>query len=919
MISNIVEQFRNEMASRGIYYSGTIKTDTNKIERFDLENDKRGNLKGYYTLHTNDTPTGIFGAWDLNGRDYFTWSSKTKIEMSPKEVKKHSSDIKKLKILRDKEKEQRQLAAKVIAQTRFNAAAMVTDHDYLTQKNVLTHGLKFDYGESSKYPSLLVPLYDPCDELQNLQRIFWSEEKGKFLKRYLDGGAIKGNSFLFGEINEASDFILLSEGIATAASIYEACERPTVCAFDCWNLMEIAKSLRKKYPHKNIVVCGDDDVWPDKNGKPKENIGRKDAEDAANSIGGSSIFPDFSTLKMTKQELSKICPTDFNDILSKLKFGGTRESALSEIKRQIESHIDKIKKLPKTKLPHGFFLNDKGLCFNKEDANNNISPIFICSKIEVTAYLRDTNSSNWGRLLEFKDAAGIHHTWGMPMSMLKGSGEELRGELLNRGVHLGQGSFEKYKFLEFITCSEPAVFARCVSRVGWHREGNNRVFVLPNKSFGCTQEKIVYQTESPNDSFKSSGTIDDWRENVAMYCAGNSRLVLAISSAFASMLLEPAGEECGGINFFGNSSAGKTTTLIAAGSVYSDPSYLSRWRATVNGLEALASARNDCLLTLDELAQVDPKEAGNGIYTLANGSGKARANQHGGARPQNGWRILFLSSGEIDLNQHITDGGKKITAGQQVRCVDISADAGAGLGMFENLHGFDSGDAFSIHLKEMSARYYGTACISFLEELTTQGMLSNIIENLNEIRQKFINGLKINSPGGQVKRVAGRLALIAYAGEIATTFGLTGWKEGEAIKAAQTCMKSWIEHRGGTGNNERAALLSQVKSMFEKHGDSRFENFDATGIQPLIRDRLGFKRKISNQAGDVYWYYVLTDGFTELHKGYIKTFAINTLKEAGWLDINEMKEASQSIHIPAFGKKTRCYVLTDAIWDDQKK
>ena len=35
---------------------------------------------------------------------------------------------------------------------------------------------------------------------------------------------------------------------------------------------------------------------------------------------------------------------------------------------------------------------------------------------------------------------------------------------------------------------------------------------------------------------------------------------------------------------------------------------------------------------------------------------------------------------------------KKVTAGQQVRVIDLPADAGAGLGLFEDLHGFQNAD-----------------------------------------------------------------------------------------------------------------------------------------------------------------------------------------------------------------------------------
>lgn len=40
---------------------------------------------------------------------------------------------------------------------------------------------------------------------------------------------------------------------------------------------------------------------------------------------------------------------------------------------------------------------------------------------------------------------------------------------------------------------------------------------------------------------------------------------------------------------------------------------------------------NDATLILDELAQIDPKQAGDAAYLLANGNGKSRANRAGEA------------------------------------------------------------------------------------------------------------------------------------------------------------------------------------------------------------------------------------------------------------------------------------------------
>jgi putative DNA primase/helicase len=66
---------------------------------------------------------------------------------------------------------------------------------------------------------------------------------------------------------------------------------------------------------------------------------------------------------------------------------------------------------------------------------------------------------------------------------------------------------------------------------------------------------------------------------------------------------------------------------------------------------------NDCILPLDEIALLDPKEAQRIIYLLFNGTGKGRATRTITTRPDLQWRILVLSSGEEKLPEIIAAAG----------------------------------------------------------------------------------------------------------------------------------------------------------------------------------------------------------------------------------------------------------------------
>lgn len=105
--------------------------------------------------------------------------------------------------------------------------------------------------------------------------------------------------------------------------------------------------------------------------------------------------------------------------------------------------------------------------------------------------------------------------------------------------------------------------------------------------------------------------------HIAKYAKNNPRLILALSTAFATPLLHLVNEESGSIHLVGNSSLDKTNALQVASSVWGSSSFIKQWRMTCNALEVVAQNHSDCLLTLDELAQADSKAVSDCVYMLA--------------------------------------------------------------------------------------------------------------------------------------------------------------------------------------------------------------------------------------------------------------------------------------------------------------
>jgi putative DNA primase/helicase len=558
-------------------------------------------------------------------------------------------------------------------------------------------------------------------------------------------------------------------------------------------------------------------------------------------------------------------------------------------------------------LTRGFEVSHAGVFFTYEQVDEKEpKKIRVCSELLVTALVRDRESNNWGLLIEFKDPDGIPHSWVLPMEFLASDGIEMRKELVRMGLQIEPTNNARYKLIEFLNNSRPTARVVSVHQTGWFEN----VFVMPDKTIGESAERILFQSEGKvSCQYRTNGTLDEWRDNVAKKCIGNSRLMLAVSSAFGGMLLHHAKLESGGIHFVGGSSCGKSTAQSIAASVFGSPSFKQSWRATGNALEGTCAIHNDAALILDEMAEVDPREIGNIVYMIGNGTGKGRAGRSGAAKQRKTWRVMIISSGEIGLAQHMQDGGKVAKAGQEVRLIDIDADAEAGFGIFEELHGHQSGASLSDALKDAAQTYYGTAAIAFLEKVSIES--KEIGEYLRTSIRDFVVANLPYKAGGQAERICNRFALIATAGELATKLDITGWRIGDAINAARVCFASWVDSRGDGENQEVRTILSKVKAFFELHGESRFSDVKDTSGR-ITTNRVGFCE--STLGGKLF--YVLPEAYrSEICAGFNFKQVSKVLRERGWLiPDNEGKSLGRKT-LPGM-KSTRCYVFSEKMWED---
>lgn len=242
----------------------------------------------YYMIFANRIGAA-FGCWrrDIHQK-WFVKSYDALTFVEKRDYKIQSDRLK-------KEKEERHKIAILKCKTIWEATVEPDpDHPYLLKKKIKPLYIR-QVGKN-----LVVPIYAPDGSIQCLQYI---QPDG--FKLYHIGASPKGGYMAMGE--KITDPIRICEGYATGCSIYEAIGETVLVCFTAYNLVNIAKFIRKNFPEHNIHICADDDRKTEE--KIGINPGLKYALISAKEIGATVIYPDFTNISNAETA------SDFNDLM----------------------------------------------------------------------------------------------------------------------------------------------------------------------------------------------------------------------------------------------------------------------------------------------------------------------------------------------------------------------------------------------------------------------------------------------------------------------------------------------------------------------------------------------------------------------------------------------------------------------------
>ncbi|MGG5811446.1 DUF927 domain-containing protein [Falsiroseomonas sp. CW058] len=662
------------------------------------------------------------------------------------------------------------------------------------------------------------------------------------------------------------------------------------------------------------VVC-----WPD-----QDEPGRAYANDVASLLRQGSRHTRAKTMRIV--EVPRDWPDGW-DLADPMPPGASAE-LLAELLAEAQD-------ADPPQLPPNFVFKDSGLYYDQaaemDEEGLPVERVFIAAPFEVVGEANDGTGNNWGLVIRWKDRDERQHQWSVPKRFVHADGNRIAEELEDAGLHCNPSGKARSLLKQFIGGVRSKRRRICVDRTGWHLAHGKHVFVLPGgEAYGPAAGTVILQTEhaGTDGAFIAAGTLAEWQESIGRLAIGNHRLALAISAALATPLLDVVGGDSGGLHIVGDSQTGKSTTLYVAGSVWgrgARGAQVRQWRATANGLESAAAETSDTVLILDEMGQASSNDVADTIYMLANGSGKLRAGKEGGARKSRTWRTMFLSTGEVTLGAKMAEAGRKLMAGLEVRLVNLPADAGARMGVFQQLHGFAKPGELAKALQLAARMHYGTAGRSFLTHLVrarvtdTKGLETRVKAAQTGFAKRHVP----DEAAGQVRSVADRFALIGAAGELAIEWGVLPWPKGEAMAAAAACFKTWLGERGGAGATEDQQAIAQVQAFLELHGESRFtplirrdERGDVVppaADQMRTQNRAGWRRRPPGSAEG--WEFLIMPQVwaTEVCKGMDPKRAVAVLRSAGLLLGATDRAPAAVVKIPSEGP-VRCYRVSGAIF-----
>lgn len=246
-------------------------------------------------------------------------------------------------------------------------------------------------------------------------------------------------------------------------------------------------------------------------------------------------------------------------------------------------------------------------------------------------------------------------------------------DLTNYGIILASAPQKIIEYLNYqIKC---APIQNTHSYVGWKKNNLDQLTFRLNKNYGDSELSLL----ADDSLFKisSQGTFKEWKKMVTdnvletnmeiALCVGFSSIILG----YLSVTDKP---DIGSliINFYGQSTSGKTTALHLINSIYAKPTEtMYSFSATQNALLAILNENKGVVTTIDELSASKSSDLSELLYQIGQGQSRLRLNSASTLHQQFRFNTVIATTSEIPMAKYLNSN-----QGLHMRYIELTSDMG---------------------------------------------------------------------------------------------------------------------------------------------------------------------------------------------------------------------------------------------------
>lgn len=438
---------------------------------------------------------------------------------------------------------------------------------------------------------------------------------------------------------------------------------------------------------------------------------------------------------------------------------------------------------------------------------------------------------------------------------------------------------------------------RSFSTCGWKQVDGKPLFAAGQKVIGEGADALRVHVASTGEAQilravgVDGGSLNEWLDAVRDLQECPIAL-FTVFAAFVPPLLKTLGIYNFGVHLSGETSTGKSTSLMLAAAAWGNPAadagYWATWQTTPVALERRGQTLCDLPMFLDESSTVDERKAEEMLYLLANGTGKARGSR-GGLQTMGGWRTVAISTGEGS----VADLARRSGASARVLLLH-GAPLGTGKGAGE----------LANRVRDVALNNYGHAGPHYIEFLLSpdKGFDATGLRETHRVLERHYAGFAKTAAGGSIGRLTSACAAVELAGMVLchifdlpisprsvveSAFQLAANELATQNKAQEAfeLVKSWVASRKG--------------QMWEK------EDYDTSADPPG-----GWIGRIKKDE----WVALFQDPLSNLlkNRGYDLRHIARLWRDKGWLMPDATGKLTKSIRFN--GDNPRMYVIPWDAW-----